>query len=190
MTDPRVDELIADGVLVDSGRTLCTYHTWLCHNPLDCDIVPLYRVRPRRPVAVQTDPVPSGWCKTCRHQDDVLAPDGDCMTCCVDAAERAAGIVKRYFIRAGDGPEREVDESEFVDTERQAGFYNTLGRPEKPATAGFSGRNLSGRIEYELPDAGAHHEPGTCRPSCSRECFKAKIGTVGVTLPPSFKAVR
>lgn len=34
------------------------------------------------------------------------------------------------------------------------------------------------------------HEPGTCRPSCSPECFKAKIGSVGVVLPASFRAAK
>jgi len=32
----------------------------------------------------------------------------------------------------------EVTEEEFVRAERRAGFHNTLGHPEKPATAGFS----------------------------------------------------
>lgn len=34
------------------------------------------------------------------------------------------------------------------------------------------------------------HDLGTCRPSCSNECFQAKIKTVAVTLPPSFRATR
>ena len=94
-----------------------------------------------------------GRCKTCRHLDDVLAPDGNCITCWVDKSEREAGIVKRYFVRRGDGPEQEVDEAGFVDAEREAGFFNTLGHPDRPGTAGFSGRNLHGRVEYENPPA-------------------------------------
>ena len=53
-----------------------------------------------------------------------------------------------YSIRLGEGEWREVSKEEFVKYERQAGFYNTLGQPNEPATGGFSGRQIEGRISY------------------------------------------
>lgn len=56
----------------------------------------------------------------------------------------------RYFLGEPED-EREVTEEEFVRAERQAGFYNTLGHPEKPATAGFSTTaqgGMRGRVSY------------------------------------------
>lgn len=60
----------------------------------------------------------------------------------------------RYFIRYGEDDEKEVSKAEFIQAERNAGF-----RPKLPydhpeyyttfATAGFSGNNISGRIDYE-----------------------------------------
>lgn len=43
-----------------------------------------------------------------------------------------------FWIREGDGPWVEVDKAEFVRRERGAGFRNTLGYPDEPATAAFS----------------------------------------------------
>lgn len=55
----------------------------------------------------------------------------------------------RYFIRTGDStPWREVDKEDYVNAERMAGFYNTLGQPEEPATAGFSNGRVQGRLCY------------------------------------------
>ena len=37
---------------------------------------------------------------------------------------------------------------------------------------------------------GRDHEPGTCRPSCSPECYRAKVRSLAFTLPASFRAAR
>jgi hypothetical protein len=34
------------------------------------------------------------------------------------------------------------------------------------------------------------HGPGTCRPSCSPRCYRAKLRSVALTLPDSFRAAR
>lgn len=57
----------------------------------------------------------------------------------------------RYFLRAGygtDEPWEEVTKAEFVAGERAAGFHNTMGQPDEPATAGFGGHGVSGRVQY------------------------------------------
>lgn len=51
---------------------------------------------------------------------------------------------RHYHLTEEDHPTREVTEAEFVTAERQAGFINTLGHQDRPATAGFSGRTPSG----------------------------------------------
>lgn len=51
----------------------------------------------------------------------------------------------RYFVKVGEGSWRECAKKEFVHLERQAGFHNTLGQPNEPATGGFSGSNIQGR---------------------------------------------
>lgn len=54
----------------------------------------------------------------------------------------------RYFV--GGQP---VTQAEYVEAERKAGFFNTLGHPEKPSTAGFAGSNgIKGRVEYGAPE--------------------------------------
>jgi len=59
----------------------------------------------------------------------------------------ASGPKKRYFVKDGEGPEREVTQDEYVATERSAGFRPKPGcGPE--ATASFSSGRLSGRVEY------------------------------------------
>lgn len=59
---------------------------------------------------------------------------------------------ERYYLTLGDSPEQEVTKAEFVRAERAAGFRNTLGQPDEPATAAFSGpvagRPTSGRTRY------------------------------------------
>lgn len=57
----------------------------------------------------------------------------------------------RYFLTVAGGPEREVSMAEFVAAERRAGFRNTMGRPDLPATGGFgnSREGLRGRVEYQ-----------------------------------------
>ena len=61
-------------------------------------------------------------------------------------------MTERYYLTLGDAPEREVTKAEYVRAERRAGFYNTLGQPDEPATASFSGpvsgRPTRGRTEY------------------------------------------
>lgn len=93
-------------------------------------------------------------CRKCKiptdYDPDQL--DGMCITCWCEDLDEKEGRTRRFFVTFGDGPEQEVDEAGFVDAERKAGFVNTLGRPDKPGTAGFShegprGR-ISGRIEY------------------------------------------
>lgn len=59
----------------------------------------------------------------------------------------------KYFVTIGDSPEEEVTKERFVEVERRAGFYNTMGQPHEPATGSFSsmpcfGASLSGRTEY------------------------------------------
>ena len=44
----------------------------------------------------------------------------------------------RYWIREGRGTWEEVDKAKFVAVERRAGFRNTMGQPDEPATGGFS----------------------------------------------------
>ncbi len=65
----------------------------------------------------------------------------------------------RYFIKLGDGPEREVSLTEYCAAERNAGFYPkgpSRSDPEwmtTPATASFSNGSISGRIVYALRTA-------------------------------------
>jgi hypothetical protein len=60
---------------------------------------------------------------------------------------------ERYFLKVGDGPEKEVSKKEWIVAERQSGFYPKCFDPvyEIPATAGFhnSQTGVSGRMEYE-----------------------------------------
>ncbi len=56
---------------------------------------------------------------------------------------------KRFYL-ALDLPDpdwREVTETEFAEAERKAGFYPT--GPWTVATAGFGGRGVRGRVDYE-----------------------------------------
>lgn len=48
---------------------------------------------------------------------------------------------ERFWLKAPGGRWEEVDEGAFVRAERAAGFHNTLGHPEKPATSAWSGAN-------------------------------------------------
>jgi hypothetical protein len=62
----------------------------------------------------------------------------------------------KYFIKEGDGPEREVTVEQYCRAERRSGFYPRGIGPDdprylqRPATAGFgsSFSNVSGRIQY------------------------------------------
>lgn len=55
----------------------------------------------------------------------------------------------RYFLGFGGQPLAEVSKAEFVAAERAAGFHNTMGRPDEPATAGFSNGAVRGEVHYE-----------------------------------------
>lgn len=52
----------------------------------------------------------------------------------------------RYFVTTDNRGEREVDKAEYVKTERAAGFRNSMGEPDEPATSVFNGRVLRGRM--------------------------------------------
>lgn len=54
----------------------------------------------------------------------------------------------RYYLTEGEAAEREVPKERYVSAERLAGFVNTLGQADEPATASFSNGALSGRIAY------------------------------------------
>jgi hypothetical protein len=58
---------------------------------------------------------------------------------------------RRYFIRtAGEPKWVETDKATYVRHERNAGFHNTMGQPDEPATSGFSSSNydMEGRLVY------------------------------------------
>ena len=55
----------------------------------------------------------------------------------------------RYFLRhASEDSWTEVTVEEFVRAERMAGFHNTLGRPDLPATSSFGAGPVQGRTVY------------------------------------------
>lgn len=55
----------------------------------------------------------------------------------------------RYFLKADHEADFSVvTKEQFVRAERIAGFRNTMGQPNEPATAGFGGRGIQGRVEY------------------------------------------
>jgi len=58
----------------------------------------------------------------------------------------------KYFLTLGDQPEKEVTKETWVKAERQAGFRNTTGESDEPATGGFSStigeEPISGRLSY------------------------------------------
>ena len=57
----------------------------------------------------------------------------------------------RYFLRLEPGGEElEVTKAEFVAAERAAGFRNTSGRDDEPATGGFGNGTIRGRVEYHF----------------------------------------
>ena len=60
-----------------------------------------------------------------------------------------------YWLKTGhDAPWRQVSKREFVAAERRAGFYNTLGQPNEPATSAFSNAGIQGRQGF------LHNEKG------------------------------
>lgn len=65
---------------------------------------------------------------------------------------------RRYFIRAaGDTLWTLVTKEEYVRHERAAGFHNTMGQPDEPATSSFSSSvyGYEGRLEYGDRDPNA-----------------------------------
>lgn len=57
-------------------------------------------------------------------------------------------VAYRYWLTDGAEPERLVSKEEWVAAERDAGFLNTMGRSEEPATWSWSGGHMSGRLEF------------------------------------------
>ena len=51
---------------------------------------------------------------------------------------------ERYWIKFADLEWSEVSKEEYVRIERAAGFHNTMGEPDEPATASFSNGYLHG----------------------------------------------
>lgn len=64
----------------------------------------------------------------------------------------------RFYLTSGTGIEREVTMDQYVSAGTAAGFSNSMGRPDLPATASWSntagGRSdaVSGRMQYVLPE--------------------------------------
>lgn len=88
----------------------------------------------------------TGACSLC-GVDGVIV-DGKCITHWCHSLDESEGVTYRWFIKEGDGPEREVTKREWVSAERRAGFVNTMGHPDEPGTGGFSTSRhggLSGR---------------------------------------------
>lgn len=55
----------------------------------------------------------------------------------------------RYFLKTAWLPDDmwvEVTKAEFVRAERDAGFRNTMGEPDEPATGGFHGHGVTGKV--------------------------------------------
>lgn len=44
----------------------------------------------------------------------------------------------KYYVTRPGSPEKQVSKLEYVRAERANGFYNTLGKPDEPATASWS----------------------------------------------------
>ena len=58
----------------------------------------------------------------------------------------------KYYLRGewqSDDDWCEVTKQEFVEAERAAGFWNRMGQPNEPATGGFSGGYIRGRVRFE-----------------------------------------
>lgn len=76
--------------------------------------------------------------------------EGLCITHWCIAMDESEGATYRWFVTEG-GVEVEVTKAVWVAAERRAGFINTIGHPEEPATAGFSTGRTSGRYERSVP---------------------------------------
>lgn len=66
------------------------------------------------------------------------------------AGSNLGGIMAKYFLKE-DGDWYEVDKRRWVLAERMAGFHNTMGQPNEPATSSWSvnkrGLKMSGKVE-------------------------------------------
>lgn len=58
------------------------------------------------------------------------------------------GAPDRYFLKLDGYAWEEATKESYVQAERRAGFRNTLGQPEEPATTSFSGGSVNGRLCY------------------------------------------
>lgn len=74
-------------------------------------------------------------------------------------------MIDIYWVKIGDDGERErVTKEQWAAAERAAGFHNIMGRPNEPATGGFSSikadRSVYGRITSdETPPKNYGWEP-------------------------------
>jgi hypothetical protein len=68
-----------------------------------------------------------------------------------NAREMELELRARYFLKTEWADYVEVTKEQFVNAERSADFYNTMGQPNEPATGGFSGHGVSGKVEYSAP---------------------------------------
>ena len=69
----------------------------------------------------------------------------------IERWENEGGVVVKFYLKGewqGDDEWTEVSKEKFVRAERAAGFRNTMGRPDEPATGGFSGGGVEGRVRY------------------------------------------
>ena len=64
--------------------------------------------------------------------------------------------------------------------------------PRHPAVPSRAQLMIGERYAHHLRTGveGLDHKPGTCRPSCSPECYRAKLRSLAFTLPASFRAAR
>jgi hypothetical protein len=63
-------------------------------------------------------------------------------------------MIDRYFLRHSTDDWTEVTKEEYVRAERQAGFHNTMGQPNEPATSSFGAAGgLRGQIRHDLPSS-------------------------------------
>ncbi len=69
-------------------------------------------------------------------KDRQLAVDGLPPTSC--------GYYETWWLEGSETPPEQVTKSKWVSAERAAGFRNTMGKPDEPATGSFSGEGIRG----------------------------------------------
>jgi hypothetical protein len=69
-------------------------------------------------------------------------------------------VSDKYYLKADWQSEyQEVTKEQFIDAEQSAGFHSKFG-PNEIATGGFSGRGISGKVEYvPSPPPSAPRDP-------------------------------